>query len=108
MDDMTHDIQHIQRWAASNPIIVRVWIFGSRVRGTNRPDSDLDVAIEHDMMPGDTDHFTTALGERSGWVAALQPNARCKLDVWSYRPGETPIVESGVKAGARLIYERAA
>jgi predicted nucleotidyltransferase len=23
-----------------------MWIFGSRVRGTNRPDSDLDVAVE--------------------------------------------------------------
>lgn len=36
----------IAQWADQRPAIQRVYIFGSRVRGDNRPDSDLDVAIE--------------------------------------------------------------
>lgn len=36
----------IERWAMSFPAIHRVWLYGSRVKGTARPDSDLDVAVE--------------------------------------------------------------
>jgi len=34
------------RWASDKPCIVRMWIFGSRVRGDNRADSDLGMAFE--------------------------------------------------------------
>lgn len=107
MDDLAHDIEVIKAWAASNPVIERVWIFGSRVRGTNRPDSDLDVAMEHGVMPGDSDHFTTGLMGPSEWKAELQSNTRCKLDVQSYRSGDTPAVEAGIKESSRVIYEKA-
>ena len=34
------------RWASDKPCIVGIWVFGSRFRGDNRPESDLDVAFE--------------------------------------------------------------
>jgi predicted nucleotidyltransferase len=107
LSEIEHDIEVIRRWAAANPIVERVHIFGSRVRGTHRPDSDLDVAIEHGVMPGDADHFTTAIGERSTWADELQALAKCKLDVWSYRPGDTPKVEAGIRESSVVVYERA-
>jgi len=36
----------LSRWASTKDRIVRRWVLGSRVRGTNRSDSDLDVAVE--------------------------------------------------------------
>lgn len=107
MTDLEHDIEVLQRWAAKNPIIERVHIFGSRVRGTNRPDSDLDVAIEHGVLPGDGDHFTTGLCAPSDWREELQPLVRCKLDVQSFRSGDTPTVEAGINESSKVIYERA-
>ena len=38
----------INQWASSFPSIRRVWLYGSRVKGNARPDSDLDVAVEID------------------------------------------------------------
>lgn len=32
--------------AGRQPLVGRMWLFGSRGRGDHRPDSDLDVAIE--------------------------------------------------------------
>jgi predicted nucleotidyltransferase len=107
MTDLEHDIDVIRRWAAANPIVERVHIFGSRARGTNRPDSDLDVAIEHGVLPGDSNHFTTGLCGPSEWRDELQPLAWCTLDVQSYRPGDTPTVEAGIKESSVVIYERA-
>ena len=40
----------IAEWAESLPI-ERVYIFGSQVRGDNKPSSDLDVAIEFSPTP---------------------------------------------------------
>lgn len=106
MTDLDLDIELLRRWAASNPIVDRVWLFGSRVKGTNRPDSDLDVAIEHGAAPGDGDVFTTSLMAPKEWQAELQPHARLKLDMWSYRPGDTDRIEGALKEASRLIYER--
>ncbi|MFP5076594.1 nucleotidyltransferase domain-containing protein [Rhizobium sp. YIM 134829] len=36
----------IHEWAAQNPLVVAVHLFGSRIRGNARPDSDLDVAVD--------------------------------------------------------------
>jgi predicted nucleotidyltransferase len=33
-------------WAGTTPEIVTLYVFGSRARGTARPDSDLDLAVE--------------------------------------------------------------
>jgi predicted nucleotidyltransferase len=107
MTDTEHDIEVIRRWAAVNSVIERVHIFGSRARGTHRPDSDLDIAVEHGVLPGDGDHFTTGLFGHAEWQSELQPLCRCQLQVESYRPGETPTVETGIMESSRVIYDRA-
>lgn len=107
MDDLEHDIAVIQQWASSTPIVHRVWIFGSRVRGTNSPESDLDVTVEHGALPGDSDVYTTGLCEPENWRAQLQPLVRLRLDAQSYVPGDTVVVEAGLHKSSQLIYERA-
>lgn len=43
----------VAQWAASEPLIRTAWVFGSRVSGTQRSDSDVDVAVEVDTLSGD-------------------------------------------------------
>jgi uncharacterized protein len=78
------------------------------VRGTERPDSDLDVAVEHDAMPGDSDAFTTAIGEADNWRNELGPCVSAPLDLQSYIPGLTPTIQAGLDKSSLLVYERAA
>ena len=44
-------IRVVADWADGCPGIKRVFLFGSRVRGDHRPDSDLDLAIEPSTHP---------------------------------------------------------
>ena len=39
-------IEHLQLWAAKQPSITAVYLHGSRLTGTHRLDSDLDIAIQ--------------------------------------------------------------
>lgn len=39
-----HWLAAISEWAARHPI-TEVWLYGSRARGTHRPDSDVDLAV---------------------------------------------------------------
>ena len=44
MDDILRE--KLRTWAKSKPMIRALYIFGSRARGDNRPDSDLDLAFD--------------------------------------------------------------
>jgi predicted nucleotidyltransferase len=101
------DIAAIRAWAAAHPVVRRVWVFGRRARGTERPDSDIDVAVEHDAMPGDSDAFTTAICEAEAWRRELAPHLSAPLDLESYIPGITTTVQAGLNESSVLVYESA-
>jgi uncharacterized protein len=41
----------VSSWAIGEPLVRRVYLFGSRAKGTARPDSDIDLAILHEIDP---------------------------------------------------------
>jgi predicted nucleotidyltransferase len=45
-------VELIRQWAARTNSVREVWLFGSRAKGTSRPDSDVDIAIY--LMPPTT------------------------------------------------------
>jgi predicted nucleotidyltransferase len=107
LPELESDARAIREWAAATPVVRRAWLFGSRVRGSHRPDSDLDVAIEHDRLSGDASTLATWIGEAGSWRAELAPQLQHRLDLWSYDPVRTPKIDNALRAGAILIYERA-
>ena len=107
-DDLSHDIAALKRWAESIPIVEKVWLFGSRVSGKKANPDDLDVAVQHGVMSGDTSVFTTAIAEMAKWRNEVQDMCRLKIDLQSYIPGETTIIEAALEESSRLIYERQA
>lgn len=45
-------IRHaVTAWAATEPLVRRVYLFGSRARGHHRPDSDIDLAVLNGIDP---------------------------------------------------------
>lgn len=36
-------------WARQDPILAKIHLLGSRVKGDHRPDSDIDIAVELDL-----------------------------------------------------------
>lgn len=93
-------------WAASEPIVRKAYLFGSRVRGTNTCESDLDVAVE--LMPRQSDS-----GPLATWIAE-QERLRSSISLWvplvvdlQWYGGaaETPIIHAGLGAGSRVVYE---
>jgi small ligand-binding sensory domain FIST len=43
----------VSAWAATEPLVRRIYLFGSRARGDNRPDSDIDLAILNNIDPAE-------------------------------------------------------
>jgi predicted nucleotidyltransferase len=101
--DLEHDLNVLRAWAEKDAVVLRLWLYGSRARGNHRPDSDLDIAIEHTTARGDADVFTTALCTVPEWAEQLQSRMRLQLHLQSRH--ETEIVERGVRDCSQLIYE---
>jgi predicted nucleotidyltransferase len=45
MDMQDEWLSGLRLWASQNDNIRELWLFGSRARGTSRPESDVDIAI---------------------------------------------------------------
>jgi uncharacterized protein len=92
-------------WAASKPFLRRLWIFGSRARGTARSDSDLDVAIEIDPVGNDENAYTSFVGDAGSWRNELQPLLTYELHLKWYDKSNRP-VWNGVNSDGIQVYER--
>lgn len=100
----------ISAWAVTKPLVKRVWMFGSRVRGDHQPDSDLDIAVEIDMAAvRGIDHsggFATWAFEADSWRSELAALIGLKIDLQYYGRGETRIIQAGLDHSSVLIYEK--
>ena len=98
------------------PFINKVYLFGSRVTGVTkdgkpvRPDSDLDVAVEFTIFPGDSDFLTTWTFESRKWhselLSLLGFSKKEHLDLQRHHPTETSHVADYIKQGSIVIYSK--
>ncbi len=52
----------VLRWAEAEPLVRRVYLFGSRARADYRPDSDIDLAVVYRLDP---QLLSESLGDRN-------------------------------------------
>jgi hypothetical protein len=100
----------VANWAAGEPLIRRVYLFGSRAKGTARPDSDIDLAILHSIDPAvagacpkDQEHQFTWWDHRERWTLELQARLEGRADVHQLFP-ESRYVRRGLKECRRCLY----
>lgn len=109
---MEEELDRLADIAKKNTIIKKMWVYGSRYKKTNRPDSDLDIAVEVEWVSGKM----LGLCETtfSLWCAA-EPNFKdemasgCpwKLDL-QLNAGEveTPNIHAYIKEASNQFYEK--
>ena len=97
-------------WAAEKPLINRLWLFGSRVRGENRHNSDLDVAIELDMSStkgiDESGGVATWAFDSTMWKSELEGLLSLTLDLQRYKTGETNVIHAGLDHSSILVHEK--
>jgi predicted nucleotidyltransferase len=96
----------ITSWAASQPKIVRVGVFGSRARGDHRPDSDVDLAIVVAAEP-DLQTVIVSDAEFPAWRRQVHKMVPVELDLVWANPDEVGLLfHSKVAQDVIKIYER--
>jgi predicted nucleotidyltransferase len=97
-------VDRIIEWAKSVPMISRVWLYGSRISGSARSDSDLDIGVELWTEAGEFAWFDNG----AIWEAKLAEVAN------NYPKVHLELIEAGVstvwpaiEAHGLLIYEQA-
>jgi predicted nucleotidyltransferase len=96
----------VTAWAETQPLVLKLWLFGSRVRGTERPDSDIDIAVEIKTRMGDSSAWTTFMFEADCLKASIQALLPMTVQLeWYGGPTETPTIHAGLQASSMLVYE---
>ena len=100
-------IEVIATWAASERLVKRVYIFGSRARADYRSDSDLDIAVELYKQAGDESVLATWIHEHHGLAQRLSSVLPYKLQLELLDGERTPTVLSGVMESSICVYNDA-
>ena len=107
-------IRLIAHWAEQEPLVLEVYLFGSRVRGENKDggpvrfDSDLDIAIRMDLPPAVefSDVFHPWLDLKRRAEANLSPWFPWPLKLKALAGQLTPDTEKYVAECSLLAYRR--
>ena len=98
----------LRKWAAKKAFVRRMWLFGSRLTGNQRDDSDLDIALEIDAIGNDEIALTSWVTTSTAWREELQLLLPHKLDLQLYdSTDQRSNVVRYVNCCSALIYERA-
>lgn len=101
----------LAQWAHAKPLVLRVHVFGSRARGTQRDDSDLDVAVELDLgsvpVVDESVGFSIWMFQTKGWKEELELLIPHRVQLEYYQRKETPTIDRGVQESGILVYEKA-
>ena len=95
----------IVTWATRYPAILRVWLYGSRVKGTARPDSDLDVAVEihsHEFR-GQAPYLWWMFESKAMKASLSEVLSPVKLDMQQYEQSALEVL-TGVADHGILLY----
>lgn len=100
----------IAAWALHVPEIATVYLYGSRVKGTHREDSDLDIAIEFDQRiiaaAENAEGMTTWFLKRREWQKQLQNRLPMEVQLEWLHPEKTKIVATGIAEASRVVYKK--
>jgi predicted nucleotidyltransferase len=101
MDMRDEWISDLRAWAANNDNIRELWLFGSRSKGTSRPDSDVDIAIL--LMPH-VEAAITYTDSRDEWRAELRTIVGRDVSLEPIGPGFQ--FDSVVRTSGVLLWRR--
>ena len=91
----------IENWASKLPYKVNIYMFGSRMKGTSKRDSDLDIAIEF-LDENDAWLLWFALYEK--WQKDLSCQIGVKVDLQLYEGDESEHLQLYLNEASMLLY----
>jgi len=98
----------IARWAAEHRQFRRVWLYGSPAKGTHRPDSDINIAVELEPVGDSEETLAVWIANAGSWQLQLQTRIAPKVDLeWFDPDGSTRTLQAAQEEAKVLIYERA-
>ena len=100
--DMRDDwLVGLREWAQQNGNVRELWLFGSRAKGTSRPESDIDIAVA--LMPTDSAFGNyVALSEK--WKQEIEAIVGRSISFGAIGPHtslDAEVRETGVQLWAR-------
>ena len=93
-------------WAQAKPQVRRAWVYGSRLRGTQRDESDLDLALEMEPLETTDEPWGNWIAESDAWRQELSDLSQLKVQLEWYGGEETPRVLRFISCCSMLVFER--
>lgn len=96
----------VSEWCKGKRFIRRAYFFGSRVKGTQRPGSDLDIAIA--LMPSldESGGLSTWMTQSDKWREELSALLPYKVQIEWGGAEQTKVIAGALAEASLLIYQK--
>lgn len=96
----TNWIEALRAWADGKPQVREVYLFGSRVKGTSRVDSDLDIAVR--IESANETPLTTWIFEGKEWAEELDALLPVPVQLEMLDEDDTVVLPAVQEHGRRI------
>jgi predicted nucleotidyltransferase len=96
----------VGEWADGNEYVAEVWLFGSYAKGTQRPESDIDLAVKIRGRDGETPSGVWS-GDRARWEFELAGLLFRPVQIEMLDPDFAPNVVEACQEHGQLLYSDA-
>lgn len=96
--------RRLSNWAAEKTLIKKLYIFGSRARGTADSLSDLDIAIE--LVETDEEEDIVWIDNKGAWKKEISKIVPLEIQLELYSGETSPTIQSGLAHSSILVYEK--
>jgi len=94
----------IEDWASEEPLVKKVYIFGSRAANDYGEESGIDVAVEIHRLPGEESMTAAWMNVAEGYREQLSKLLPHPVRLHSL-DGDSPIILEGAYRNGILVYE---
>jgi predicted nucleotidyltransferase len=92
----------VGEWAKGEPCITGIWFYGSRVKGTAAPDSDLDIAFTT-CASGNESAYTVAFFNQDRWRTELQALLPVRVHLQHAEPDDVVVWPAVQDHGIKIL-----
>lgn len=104
-DDISKLRKIVSNWASDLSFNFRIYLYGSQIKGLEKDNSDIDIALEILDIMSDDERMLLWFDNHKQWENILSEKMDMKVDLQLFEGDKTPFIKSYLRERSIILLE---